>query len=176
MRQVRSTLAIYILKWLGYSLIIPAFGIFIRWLTSFVQAGPTDVFLADMFRESEVAFLAATILADTLGDAPDVGRDDPHIYGLIATRTLLAIFLVLSLLVFGALLPLTDTAEWLRDQGQEFHASLNITICAIAIATCLVTRWIYWRCEANHTPTRHRPSSSDSEAESCQMELNEENG
>lgn len=174
MRQPDKILVIQLLKWSVFSLIIPALGIFIRWLVSFAQAGPEFVALADMLRESEVAFLAATMLAETLGDAPDVGKEDPDLNRLIAARALLSAFLVLSLLIFGALVPLAGSTTWLSDRGQGFHASLNTTILMIAILTCLIARCIYWRCETRHLPTEHKPSDLDLQAEHSQRELKEE--
>ena len=107
MQRLDKSWMTYIFRWFVFSLLIPALGIFIRWLVSFAQNGPQEVSPLEMLRESEVAFLAATMLAETLGEAPDVGQDDLGTNALSWARGGLLAFLVLSLLVFAALFPVS---------------------------------------------------------------------
>lgn len=174
MRRFEKSLTIHLFKWSVFSLIIPACGIFIRWLVSFAETGPEGVGLAEMFRQSEVPFLAATMLAETVGDAPDIGEDNPDVNWLIAARALLSAFLVLSLTVFGALVPLTAATTWLSERGQGFHALLNTVILTFAILTCLAARWIYWICDSDRKQDRHQRGNSPMETEHSQTELEEE--
>jgi len=55
-------------RWLVLSLLIPTFAIFARWVVNYAFAtGQESISLLEMLRESEVTFLAAVILAETLG-------------------------------------------------------------------------------------------------------------
>ena len=161
-------------KWLAFSLLIPSLGIFIRWLYSFARFGPDYISLFSLLPEPEVPFLAAMILAETLGEAPDVGQDGASTNALSWAQGGLLAFLVLSLLVFGALFPLsTSDTSWLSRQGRGFHAQLNATLLVLSILTCLAARLIYHRISRLH-PGEGARGTSNPEVKRSQAAQEEE--
>ena len=64
-------------RWLVLSLLIPTFAIFARWVVNYAFAtGQESISLLEMLRESEVTFLAAVILAETLGCSDPLKLDN----------------------------------------------------------------------------------------------------
>lgn len=155
--------------WLAYSVLIPALAIFLRWLVPVFLYGPDSVDPLTMMRSSEVVFLAAVLVAETLGRAP--GRrildSNPFYRSLIMIQALLMVLLVLSLMVFGAFTPLETTASsdflpWLSTPGgQRFHAWFNLALFVFVFAIVLIARGCYWKAGFASRHSRHPKPSED---------------
>lgn len=135
-------------RWLVLSLLIPTFAIFARWVVSTVFASePKSMF--GMLRESEVTFLAAVILTETLGNAPHVDEDDPYSDRLLISRMTLLACMVLCFLMFGVFVPLTQIESVPQDLSQ-WLVPLNAVLLILSVTTSLIARRLYWSCKLRH--------------------------
>jgi hypothetical protein len=139
-----------IVRWLCYSVVIPALAIFLRWLVSYYLYGPARVHPLSMLRSSEVVFLAGVIVAETLGEAPSRGTLTSRRHRLVMIQGLLMVLLVLSLMVFGAFMPFETTdisggpTWWVSSpEGQAFLTWFNSGLFAFVFATAFWARWQY---------------------------------
>jgi len=131
-------------RWLVLSILIPTFAIFARWVVRFAfAAGSEDIPLLDMLRESEVTFLAAVILTETLGNAPHVDEDNAYSDVILIVRMTLLACMVLCFLMFGVIVPLTQT-ESVPQSLVPWIVPLNAVLLTLSVATSLVARRIYW--------------------------------
>lgn len=139
-----------LVSWLCYSIVIPIAVILFRGLAQLLSHGPGSLRPLDLLSNSEVAFLAAVIVAETLGQAL-VSREASNLdHYLIVLRVILLLMLMLSILIAGAVAPLetvgvvNDNSVFLRTPaGYKLLSQINLGLLLCVLVITLLTRLLH---------------------------------